>query len=173
MRRLAMGDTAAFDEILQEHWLPIVAYATSFVRTREAGEDIAQETMLRLWRARKDWKPTATLRTYLYRITRNLALHELDRRRVRSRSRELVALGWARPATPLEELQQKELRLAVEAAVDALPPRRREVFILARVHGLSYKEVGEILNIAPQTVANQMSAALSQLRNTLAQFAEG
>jgi DNA-directed RNA polymerase specialized sigma24 family protein len=56
MRRLAEGDVGALDEILREHWLALVAYATSFVRARELGEDIAQDTMLRLWRNRELWQ---------------------------------------------------------------------------------------------------------------------
>lgn len=168
MRRLASGDVAALDEIMQEHWLEIVAYATSFVRVRELGEDIAQETMLRLWRHRKAWQPSSPLRPYLYRIARNLALNENARARVRGRSRQALALGWARPATPLEELQQKELRLAIEKAVDQLPERRREVFLLGRLHGMSYEEIGQVMGTTVQTVANQMSAALAMLRESLA-----
>jgi RNA polymerase sigma-70 factor (ECF subfamily) len=168
MRRLAGGDVAALDEVLQEHWLAIVAYATSFVRVRELGEDIAQETMLRLWQQRKVWRPTSPLRPYLYRIARNLALNENARSRVRVRSRQAVALGWARPATPLEELQHKELRLAIEKAVDQLPERRREVFLLGRLHGMSYDEIGQVMGTKAQTVANQMSAALAMLRESLA-----
>jgi RNA polymerase sigma-70 factor (ECF subfamily) len=168
MRRLAGGEVAALDEILREHWLAIVAYATSFVRVRELGEDIAQETMLRLWRQRQVWQPTSPLRPYLFRIARNLALNEKERSRVRARSRQALALGWARPATPLEELQQKELRLAIEAAVDQLPERRREVFLLGRLHGLSYEEIGQVMGTTRQTVANQMSAALATLRELLA-----
>ena len=168
MRRLAEGDVGALDEILREHWLAIVAYATSFVRVRELGEDIAQDTMLRLWRTRELWQPNSTLRSYLYRIARNLALNEKERSRVRARSRPRLAHGWAIPATPLEELQRKELRLAIEAAVDELPERRREVFLLGRLHGMSYEEIGQVMGITTQTVANQMSAALATLRVSLA-----
>ena len=67
----------------------------------------------------------------------------------------------------LELVEQAEERAAVERAIAALPPRRREIFILVRVHGLSYGEVAEILQISPQTVANQMSAALTTLRRLL------
>jgi RNA polymerase sigma-70 factor (ECF subfamily) len=170
MRRLAANDATALDEILREHWLAIVAYAAAIVLSREVGEDIAQETVLRLWRQRESWEPVAPLRTFLLRIARNLALNEKDRGAVRGRGAERVELGWTRPPTPLEELEQKELRVAVEAAVARLPARRREVFILARVHGLSYQEIAAVMGISLQTVANQMSAALTDLRHALARF---
>jgi len=58
-------------------------------------------------------------------------------------------------------------RAAIERAIAQLPARRREIFLLVRVHGLPYREVAELLEISPQTVANQMSAALAQLRQLL------
>jgi RNA polymerase sigma-70 factor (ECF subfamily) len=56
----------------------------------------------------------------------------------------------------------------VESAITALPERRREIFVLSRYHGLSYREIAEVLEISPQTVANQLSAALATLRESLA-----
>ena len=170
MHRLAENDSSALDEILQEHWRSVVAYAAAIVLSREAAEDIAQETFLRLWRNRSKWEPSAPLRTYVFRVARNLALNEKERGAVRGRASLEVDLAWTRPATPLEELEQKELRIAVESAVAALPPRRREVFVLARVHGLSYQDIATVMGTSAQTVANQMSSALTDLRNALANF---
>jgi RNA polymerase sigma-70 factor (ECF subfamily) len=59
---------------------------------------------------------------------------------------------------------------AFREALGALPPRKREVFTLARFQGLSYAEIAGVLGTSPQTVANQMSAALQQLRVALRSF---
>jgi RNA polymerase sigma-70 factor (ECF subfamily) len=56
----------------------------------------------------------------------------------------------------------------MEAAVLALPERRRTVFLLARFHDLSRGQIAEMMGISPQTVANQLSSALSSLRESLA-----
>ena len=69
--------------------------------------------------------------------------------------------------TPLQVLEQAELRSALEEAIAALPPRRREVFILGYVFACRHAEVAQIMEISEQTARNQMSAALADLRRTL------
>lgn len=73
----------------------------------------------------------------------------------------------AAPAAPDEVLEQEHLSERVQRAIQELPERRREVFSLAYLQGFSYAEVAEIMGISPKTVHNQMSAALSQLREAL------
>jgi len=172
MRRLALRDPGALDEIAREHWLPAVAYVDRLVGSRPAAEDIVQQAMLALWNRTGPWVPNASIRTFLYRVARNLALNERDWQRVRSDAHPTLRFLSVSPITPAEHLERTELRQAVEAAVDRLPARRREAFILARLHDLSYKEIGEIMGTSPQTVANQISAALTFLRQALAAFVE-
>jgi len=171
MHRIQSGDHGALDEALSLYWIPLVRYASGFLGSSDAAEDAAQEVFVRLWRHRHEWSATESLRAYLYRILRNHLLNERRAQRVRSRWRERVLRKRLRdPATPVEIAEHGELSEAVRAALDALPPRRREVFTLARFHGLSYREIAETLDVSPQTVANQMSAALTTLRERLAPF---
>ncbi len=168
MERIHAGDPSALDELLGRYWRPLVAYAQRFLPSQDAAEDVVQETMIRVWRGRADWTPSHRVRAFLYRITRNLALNERDRRRVRQAWASSRRARPAKPvATPLDVLEQTELRELLDRAVDALPPRRRETFLLARYHGHSYPEIAEIMDVSPQTVANQMSASLNELRETL------
>ena len=171
MERIQRGDPDALDEALYCFWEPLVRYAQSFLGSSDAAEDAAQEAFVRLWRHREQWSATESLRAYLYRILRNHLMNERRAQRVRSRWRERVLRRSPRgPTTPMEIVEYGELADSVRAALEALPPRRREVFTLARFHGLSYGEIAEALDISPQTVANQMSAALSTLRVELAPF---
>jgi len=170
MRRVARRDPTAMAEIASTHWQPLVEWVTGIVRHRATAEDIAQEALLRLWRREGEWVPNASIRTFLWRIARNLALNERDSSQVRSERAPILRLAADAPAPPLEELERRELRAAVDAAVAVLPPRRRQVFLLARLQGLSYREIAATLGISAQTVANQMSAALTDLRRSLARF---
>lgn len=165
------GDAAALDGLVGEYWAPIAAYACRLLDGNlDAGKDVAQEVFLRIWQRRVRWRPTGSVRAFLYALARNLSFNQRRSTRVRTRavSRVRAVLReWHRRPTPLELVEQAEARAAVERAIAGLPPRRREIFILVRVHGLSYREVAEILEISPQTVANQMSAALAELRRLL------
>jgi len=171
MERIQSGDPGALDEALAEFWEPLVRYARSFLGSSDAAEDAAQEAFVRLWRHREEWSATESLRAYLYRILRNHLMNERRAQRIRARWRDRALRRPPHgPTTPIELAEHGELADAVRAALEDLPPRRREVFTLARFHGLTYGEIAEALDVSPQTVANQMSAALRTLRERLSPF---
>jgi RNA polymerase sigma-70 factor (ECF subfamily) len=68
----------------------------------------------------------------------------------------------------MAEMPIDQLRAALERAIAELAPRRREVFLLRVVHDLSYKEIADVMGTSTQTVANQLSTALRELRSRLA-----
>jgi RNA polymerase sigma-70 factor, ECF subfamily len=167
MERIQKGEVPALDEMLRRFWHPLVSYARRIVPD-EAAEDVVQEAVLRVWKDRARWTPTPQLQAFLYRVTRNQALNENRARGSRDRWVEATARESPAPVrTPLQNLEEQELRSLVAEALDQLPPKRREVFVLIRYHGLSYKEAAGVLNIAPQTVANHVSGALATLRTFL------
>lgn len=168
MERLHDGDPGALDELIDRFWHPLVAYATRLLTDPDDAEDVVQETMLRVWRERARWTPSDRLRGFLYQITRNLALNLQDKKRVRRTWAE--AAGRESPPsvpTPHQLAERSELQALLDRVVEELPPKRREVFILARYHGHTYQEISDVMDISPQTVANQMSAALDDLRTRL------
>lgn len=169
MKRVSEGDESAFDEMLRLWWPEIARYAGRLVGAPAAGEDIAQQTFLRVWEGRSRWKAGGSPRAYVYRVARNIALNERRRLRIRRRwgERFLHLADSPGPRTPEQVREGREVAAAVAAALAGLPPRRREVFELVRFHSLSYREVAVIMRISSQTVANQMSAALRSLRDSL------
>lgn len=167
--QIRTGHAPALNALLNRHWASLVTYAARMAQGWDAAEDIAQETFVRIWERRETWSPEGSVRALLYKIARNLALDAQKYRRRRA--------DWAYQRkdvgsvpTPYDELQANELEAAFEQAVTALPERRREIFLLARVDGLSYQQIAEVLGIAPQTVANQMSSVLSTLRVLLKEY---
>lgn len=168
MERLHAGEPSALDDLIQRYWHALVAYAVRILDDADAAEDVVQDAMLRVWSERERWTPSDRLRGFLYQVTRNLALNELEKRKVRERWADTAKHQPRRQVpTPLDLTEEGQLREFLDEAVNALPPRRREVFVLARYHGHSHGEISKIMNISPQTVANQMSAALDDLRQAL------
>lgn len=72
--------------------------------------------------------------------------------------------------TPLQDIESEEFRRAVLAALEKLPPRRREAFTLFYLRDLTYCEVAEVMGIQQQSVANHLQAALAELRSALGPF---
>ena len=167
--RLKAGEVAALDLVLARYWSPLVAYLVGVLHSRDAAEDVAQETFCRLWERRTQLRIDGSLRGFLYQVAHNLAVSEQRRLRTRTRSARLI-----RAETPVadeaHDVPDEALDAALDRAIRELPERRRQVLVLRSVHGLSYKEIARALGIAPQTVANQFSAALETLRRALSHF---
>lgn len=166
LQRIQGGDESALRDLLVRYWESVVRVASQFLDSWDSAEDVAQETFIRLWERREDWGLDGSVRGLLFRIARNAAI---DARRKRSADERAAAhVPEHSPIDPPDQVtEQRELEGAIGRALGALPERRREVFILVRHHGLSYKETAEALELSPQTVANHMSLALADLRTHL------
>ena len=171
LARLRTGDADALEQLLERYWAPLVAFVTRVAGAGEA-EDVVQETFCRLWEWRAEWRAAGRERGLLYRVARNLAISRRRRDDARARAALALALGDSGERAPASSpadhaLEQEELRQAIDRVVHALPPRRREVFVLRCVHGLSYREIAVLMDTSTQTVANQLSHALATLRRSL------
>jgi RNA polymerase sigma-70 factor, ECF subfamily len=166
--RVCAGDERAFARVMQRHWDGLFRYVQRLLERHDAAEDVAQEAFVRLWDRRTSWRRRDTLRPVLYRIARNLALNERRRWTIFRRWAGRYAQPERDPSpTPLEHAETRDLEAAAARAIEALPERRREIFLLVRYSQMSYREAAEVLGISPQTVANQMSQAMQQLRELL------
>ena len=170
MERIREGDERAMEEVIERWWVPLTAYAEELTGCADTAEDVIQEVMLTVWDRRTRWMPTDRLQGLLYRMTRNRALNNRRWRLTRDRILRRLPDLTARPRQPDEVLSESRVAAGVRKEIDRLPSRRREIFLLARYHGLAYTEIAETMDISPQTVANQMSRALASLRKALHQL---
>ena len=167
LKRIRSGDTEALGLLLEETWAPLVRYLITIVDSAEAAEDAAQEAFVRLWKRRDRWT-SGSARGLVFRIGRNVALDSRRRADVRRRwKRDHAGDLTPSPPTPDEELMGKELQRCYREALESLPPRRREVFELIRLRGLSHAEVTEVLDLSYRTVANHLRLAMRDMRDLL------
>lgn len=168
LSRLRAGDSTVLRQLLKRHLPALRLYAERLLGGAGDPEEVVQEAFIRLWTHRERWRGDGSVRSLLYTITRNAALDEIRRRkREVPLSDQLPTPPGPHGPDPLARLEEDELKKAAEAAIRRLPPRRQEIFRMVREGGLSYREVAEVLDIAPQTVANLMSLALADLRASL------
>lgn len=169
MAAIRGGSESALGQLMELCWPDLVRYAARQVGEVELARDIAQEAFIQIWERRGIWKPRGSARAYLYRIVRNLVIDEKRKQGVRRRWATRQELSPpAHPSTPAEELDATLLAEVFETAVASLPDRRREVFELVFTRGLSHGEAARVMDISPQTVANQMSSALRTVRKAVA-----
>ncbi|WP_020158465.1 RNA polymerase sigma factor [Methylobacter marinus] len=147
------------------HQKDLMQFLTYKVQCAETATDLSQETYLRLVQHRQV-DTIENLRAYLFRIANNLALDHL-RSRTRQLQREAgpvtddLVCQAPEPDAALAGRQQLEM---LERIIYDLPPKCREVFLMCRVEGKSYAEIGDALSISPRTVESHMRKALEQIR---------
>lgn len=129
----------------------------------DEAEDLAQEALLRTVEAGAKARVDAPLHL-LFRIARNAVI---DRLRSKGRAAALFRAGEADAADPTANperilIASERLRKAL-ATIDAMPPRRREVFLLHRLEGLSYAQIARRAGISIKTVEKHMALAMAQL----------
>lgn len=165
---LRSGDAESFERVYRAYVVALCWMADSYVRSRDTAEDIVQELFTWLWANRHDFRPEHGLRAYLFGAVRNRALNALRDEATASRASERLSASVAGIAgTADAELMASDLETAIQAAVEGMPPRCREVFLLLRTQALTYAEVAVILGISPKTVEVHMSRALAILRARL------
>jgi RNA polymerase sigma-70 factor (ECF subfamily) len=150
----AGGDRAAARSLTLRLTPRVLGYATRVLGDRAEAEDVAQEAMLRLWRAAPGWRSgEAQVSTWLYRVAANLCTDRL-RARVRRRADPLDDAPEAADDQPgaLARLIETDRMTALQAALDDLPERQRQAVVLRHIEGLTNPEIAEILQIGVEAV---------------------
>jgi RNA polymerase sigma-70 factor, ECF subfamily len=151
----------AFRKLVERHQRPLLNFFSRLGASTH-GEDLAQETFIRLWNYRKKYKPAAKFTTFLYTLARHAWLDSIRRqnrfRLFAARYREEV------PSSTDGGLGQLRRQLDIQAALEKLTPRLREVLVLAVHQGLAYEEIAAMLRIPVGTVKSRVFTALSALK---------
>lgn len=177
MMRVKGQDMSAYERLVDKYEQRIFGFFWRLVADAEQARDCTQETFLRLWKGRRRYRPKGKFSTYLFQIAKNHLLNE----RQKQQSRVKVEGSYAdlkessvsrHEPDALDELLADERRIAVCEAISRLPKEYRLVWVLSEHQGLSYKEIGQILNCSPATVCSRKSEAVEQLQVILAPLGE-
>lgn len=165
---LNRGDEAAFGELYERYWGRMYLHALKMLQDRDAAKDVVQEGFIHLWEIRGRLQVAGHVDAYLYKLVQHRVLNHIRNQRVRTGYTDLFGQYLERHSNhTLETIQEKELLQAVQAIVQSLPDRMREIFELSRGEDLSHKEIADRLGIAPATVKRQVSNALNILKDRL------
>jgi RNA polymerase sigma-70 factor (ECF subfamily) len=157
---------ALLDEI--EACVPALRrYARALTHDASLADDLVQDSLERAIRKRHLWRPTGSLRGWLFRILVNVYRNDL---RARRRTPALLPLDARIPEPGAPATQPGRLALAETArAMQDLPPERREALLPIAVEGMSYAEAAAVLEIPPGTLMSRLARARSTLRRTTEQ----
>ena len=152
------------DDLLAAHADAVYRYALRLTREPQAAQDLAQETLLRGWRARKSLREPAAARVWLLRIATNLHRDQCRAaRHVQKLTEEPIDLRAVAP----EALEHRESVERALAALDALPTRQRQAIHLITIEQLSHQEAAAVLGVTADALKASLSLARRQMRETL------
>ena len=172
LNRIAGNDSTALEELFRLYYTPLVRFVFQKVRDWDQAEDLSQEVFVRMWNKRTELVITTSLKAYLYTAAKNLALNEIQKSQRHAELNQVFLQKIEQEDVVEREAEAALWQERIEDALQELPPRCREVFVLSKFEGMSYQEIAEVMQISPKTVENQMGKALSMLRKSLAPFLE-
>ena len=148
----------------------LVSYARLFMKDDWA-EDVVQDVFYNVWQNRAALDDSNSLYKYLLRSVYNRALNRRAgeyRAYYQERIASMGSAYYAPDNSPIiRKLYSDDLRASLDAAIESLPPKCREVFKLSYLEDLSNREISERLGISQSTVENHIYSALKQLRQKL------
>ncbi|MBI9061894.1 MAG: RNA polymerase sigma-70 factor [Marinilabiliaceae bacterium] len=170
------GEKQAFDSVYYEFSDMLYHLCLQYVNDNSAAEEIVQDAFVKLWEVRGGVRDDLSVRNYLYTITKNNCLMHLRKEQTINRNiKELKYIEMqfnyeAMTAMADDIVQFDELKERMDEAIEALPAKLKDVFLLSRVEELKYREIAEQLDISIKTVEARMSKALIILRKELKDY---
>ena len=172
LKRAARGDEAAFEALISPYLDTTYRLCLRMMGNEQDAADMAQEALVRAWRSLSTYKAQSRFSTWLYRITQNVCLDELRKRKNRQAEslQELHEAGFDPPdnaATPETAAEIQDTRTQLAHAIGKLNDEHRAAILLRDVHGLSYEEIASVLDVNLNTVKSRISRARANLRSIL------
>jgi RNA polymerase sigma-70 factor (ECF subfamily) len=171
-KRIRSGDEQAYELLFRKFYIRLCRFANKFLNDPEEAKEVVQEVFTKIWEGRKEIDPDVSLNAYLFKITQNISINKLRRKKVESKYIEIYKLVYIdhMEITPHDSLLANELNNSISAAMCKIPAKCKRIFELSRGEGLKYKEIAIALNISVKTVETQMSKALNILRLELKDY---
>ena len=151
-----------FDDLFRYNYRPLCLYALHYLQDVDLSEDVVQESYAALWEKLQEGAHILNRKSYLYMMVRNRCLDHLRKKGIPTESLKPYDTYGIIDDDGAQERSQTEAKLWT--AMEALPEKCREVFILSKRDGLKYEEIAEELNLSVNTVRNQISKALKVLK---------
>lgn len=171
------GDEESFGILLHKYRSPMVNFLYRMVRDAATAEDLAQEVFLRVYRARKQYSPSAKFTTWLFRIATNLALNSVRDNRHRQMD-VFIDAPTEEDEAPVE-LPAREMRIDeymverdrtkfIRDAIAALPEKQRAAVLLHKYEEMDYGEIARVLDCSESALKSLLFRAYETLRVQLA-----
>ena len=161
---LKNSDIKAFDTIYYKYHKKLFAYSLRFIKCHADIEDLIQKIFVFIWEKRANINPDKSFNNYLFTIIRN-EIYDLLKKKALMEYYNDQIIGDI--AETNDDIEIKKLVELIYSLIEKMPERRRQIFMMNRDLGLTYKQIAEELGISENTVDTQIRNSLNYLRNEL------
>jgi RNA polymerase sigma-70 factor (ECF subfamily) len=158
--KVSQGDENAFRTLMLRWYEPLSAFIFKLTRSEEYLEEIVQDIFFKIWMTRESLAEVKSFKYFLLIIGRNHALNVM-KKVLRDRKLKRTFQSEWKPVTEDDDttLMYQMAASLIDEAIDSLPPRRKEVYLLSRHERLTYQEIAEKLNISRESVKTHLKLA--------------
>ena len=180
IRAVQAGDHHAFEMLIRRYQRQVANLVYVTMGNRDDVDDIAQEVFIRVYRSLPRFKFDASFFSWIYRITMNLCIDEIRKRKIR----KVLSLDFLTEDALEKNRKQKDHMLPsdsvlleeknqmIQSALHQLKPEHREILLLREYQDLGYSEIAETLNISLEAVKSRIFRARSELKTLLKDYFE-
>ncbi|MCG8578881.1 MAG: RNA polymerase sigma-70 factor [Bacteroidales bacterium] len=170
LNALIASEKAAFDGLFRMYYATLCRFAITITRSQIMAEEAVQDTFVKLWEDRKKLRQVGNIKSYLFKSVYNQCLWLVKKQDTQQRYEQQYALEMPSLLNEEEKENWEIFKPHIQAAVNNLPDKCRQIFLLRRYEGLTNAEIADYLNISIKTVENQLSIAVQKLRKDLHPF---
>lgn len=167
--KLIRDDEKAFSALFYRYYSGLCLYAFQFLQDDQKTKELVQEVFVQVWVKRKEIRIHSSVKSYLFRAVKNQLINWANHQKVEQKYLEKIVSEQAH-LQPSQYFLEVDLQQKIENSIEALPPKRKEIFKLSREEGLTYREIADRLHVSVKTVETQMGLALKQLREDLKEY---
>ncbi|TBN03969.1 RNA polymerase sigma-70 factor [Hyunsoonleella flava] len=163
--KLKRGDEKAFANLVDKYNSKLCLYANSLLNDIPLSEDIVQNLFIKIWEKRDGLREDLPLKNYLYKSVYNACINQYKKNQALTALEKKYVEGLNRIVEKEDKDTLDKLKLKVKQAIENLPPKCKEVFILSKKDGLTNIEISEYLNISVSTIERHITIAFTKIRD--------
>lgn len=163
--RIRTGDKKAFDGLFLTYYQKLCRFAITFIHDVDESEDVVQRVFVRLWQKRKKLEVPKNPKAFLFKAVYYESMKNLRQKSTRKSHQYKYILNFKHEQEEAEDFSL--IFPYLSKAIEKLPKKCRQIFVLHKLEGLTQKEIADYLGISVKTVENQVANAILKLREEL------
>jgi RNA polymerase sigma-70 factor (ECF subfamily) len=171
-RQIKRGNFSAFNTLFNYMYDDLCLYSAKVLVDYELSRDVVQEVFIKIWTDRKNLPAFDDFKSYMYKTVRNKSFDYLKKIQQKDKYHYEVVNSCVNDYNRVNEIELKELEDLIFKTISKLPARTQEVYKYSRNKEKTYKEIAKSMDISIKTVEAHISAAIKELKHSVANYFE-